>query len=144
MLLSAHLFFFFTCEIARSVRIRMPVKNTFIYYIIHIIIQHTHMPWAAYRNHVPYILYTPWYRPHFFAYSSHSVNIQSPSSVLSFVPGAGDTNPGASRTCCGAPALSKVHPGDTFCHQTDEKALPLEESCWHLLFKKKKKKLLYN
>ena len=73
----------------------------------------------------------------------HSVNIQSPSSVLSFVPGAGDTNPGASRTCCGAPALSKVHPGDTFCHQTDEKALPLEESCWHLLFKKKKK-LLYN
>lgn len=77
MLLSAHLFFFFTCEIARSVRIRMPVKNTFIYYIIHIIIQHTHMPWAAYRNHVSYILYTPWYRPHFFAYSSHSVNIQS-------------------------------------------------------------------
>lgn len=69
----------------------------------------------------------------------HSVNIQSPSYVLSFVPGAGDTNPEASRACGGAPALSKVRPGDTFCHQT-EKALPLEESCWHLLLKKKKKK----
>ena len=59
--------------------------------------------------------------------------------MLSFVPGAGDTNPEASRACGGAPALSKVRPGDTFCHLT-EKALPLEESCWHLLLKKKKKK----
>lgn len=73
----------------------------------------------------------------------HSVNIHSPSSVLSFVPGARDTKPWASRARGGAPTLSKVRPGDTFCPSPNwqEGIAPGRELLASALKKKKKKTL---